>query len=130
MTPQDLVARRWNLMLPKHLYIASASDNRTEASAFAKALAEYAYTITSTWHDLPPWDRSKDHAMPRSKQQDTAVTCLREINSAEAVIAIGHPLMRGALWECGYAMGQRKRVIWVGDESASLFATVTEGAGP
>lgn len=107
------------------VYVASASDNREEAQAWAERVRAAGGTVTSTWHDLPPWDREKDPDLSDEAQARTAMQCLHEIEASDVVLAIGHPRMRGALWECGYAMGLGRAVVWRGPKDVSLFASLT-----
>jgi len=116
-------------MLPRFVYVASAADNRDAAASLARDLRARGHLVTSTWHDLTPWDRALDSARPVTEQQASAATCLREVQQSGAVVAIGDPRMRGGLWEAGYAMGLGVRVVWIGDTSVSVFATLVELVG-
>jgi len=108
------------------IYVASASDNRAEAAAVAVELRLLGHVVTSTWHDLPPWDRALDAALALEEQRRIAGTCLLEVHAAELVLVLGHPDMRGALFEAGYAAGLGRQLVWVGDRTATLFSSVAE----
>ena len=105
------------------VYVASAYARREDARDFARELRVQGIRVVSTWHDLPPVERETEGDLPLTAQQAIAATCLREVDEAAWVLALGHVAMRGALWECGYAMGRGKVVWWVG-LAPTLFASL------
>jgi nucleoside 2-deoxyribosyltransferase len=108
------------------IYIASASDNRAEAATCAEQLRAMGHTVTSTWHDLPPWGRSLDAARPLEEQRQIAATCMLEVYACAVVLVLSHPAIRGGLFEAGFAAGLGRKLVWVGSLEPTLFATVAD----
>jgi len=106
-------------------YIATASGNREAALAAAANFRSAGHRVVSTWHDSPYDRKSESRVMP-GILRSIAEKCMQEIDYCDCVLALGHPDMRGALWECGYALGKGKRVYWGGSREVSLFAWLSE----
>lgn len=105
------------------IYVAGASMDRQRVASIAAALARSGNEIVSTWH-ATDYDREREHELSIEARAEVARRCLEEVASAECVVAIGNLSMRGALWECGYAMGRGICVEWLGDRTATMFSTL------
>ena len=117
------------MSLPVNVYLCSASGNRAAARSEAARLEAEGFRVLSTWHAIPPYDRSSEHRLDANTQGVIAAGCLGEIERADIVLVLGHAEMRGALVEVGWALAREKRVIWIGDRSVSLFSALCEVAG-
>lgn len=105
------------------IYIGSASRNRQAALDLAGALTRDGASVVSTWHDQA-YDRAGEHTLSKVTQDEIVRRCLAEIDASDVVAMLGHPEMRGALVEFGYAIGKGKRVVWLGDRSVSMFSVL------
>jgi nucleoside 2-deoxyribosyltransferase len=111
---------------PGAVYVASATSERAEAAFVATQLRAAGRHVTSSWHDVPlAIGRQLEHHLDTTRKAEIAASCLAEIDACDVLLALGHRTMRGALWECGYAMGLGRKVVWVGDDSVSLFSALT-----
>jgi nucleoside 2-deoxyribosyltransferase len=107
------------------IYIASAFNNRAQVQDMAAVLYQRGHIITSSWHVAAPVaSRAAEHKIDEPMKMRIARQCLDEIDAADCVLAIGHPEMRGALYECGYAAGRRKPIFWAGSRDVSLFSSL------
>lgn len=109
-------------------YIASASSNRAAAERVAARIRELGHKVTSTWH-AHAYDRAREHVLSESTRREIALRCVHEIRDSHCLVAVGHPDMKGALWECGFAAGCGLPVLWVGSRDVTLFA-VLAGSAP
>lgn len=110
------------------VYVASAGGQRREAAFVASQIRNAGRKTVSSWHDLPPFDRSAEHVLDERQRRAIAAQCIHEVQQCDVLLAVGHHGMRGALFEAGLALGLGKRIVWVGDKSVSLFSEVFEGA--
>lgn len=93
------------------IYIASAFANKPAANEFAAQLRCAGYEVTSTWHKLHTTD-----AVGSVESEHAALKSLREIDQCDVVVALltdGHQ-RGGKDFECGYAFGTEKVVLFVG----------------
>lgn len=109
------------------VYLASATGNAAAARELAAELRAEGHVITSTWHDLLGIEsaRATEAALDDDAKRQIADRCLAEIRQAVRLVVLGHPDMRGALVEVGYALALRLAIEWRGAD-LTLFSALCE----
>lgn len=126
-------------LLPKEqraprVYIASSYEDRARSIALMHRLEDYGIEVVSTWL------REPENAGTFASRQFHADLDMADVDRCDALFAYTQDASktpRGTLVEIGMALGQRKPVIWLGNEtgecifwyaSAVWRASTVEGA--
>ncbi len=98
----------------RRIYVACPIIHQAAALKFAAALeAECRVAIASTW--IYNFDMLEDTSEDDAALDDIAARNQRDMDSADACVALVMPPIRGGMFvEMGYMAGQRKPVIAVG----------------
>jgi hypothetical protein len=101
--------------MPRRVYIAARYADREAAAAVAGRVRRLGHISVSTWHDRPAMDEAA-----LTEDQLTAIGrgCMREVRAAGALVLLGHPDARGAIYEAAAAYHLGHDVHVVGDPRA------------